>query len=163
MPRVQIFFLIEGNYLKHPNVTDSCVRGPPPPHFLHPHPPSSLLPIPVAGVYVLSVDQLISKAVEIFLSEKHTLEKQISSSLDAPVVPGESESPVTPTVTPTVTVHPSSSVAVVSSPGEVEERGECVKVEEEESSQVEGEEKAEPQEQKEGGSVEALISQVCVS
>ena len=116
-------------------------------------------------MYVLSVDQLLSKAVETFLSEKHTLEKQISSSLDAPIIPGDSESPTTPIIT----VQPSSSVAVVATPvfhppseGRVEEqgRGGSAKVEGEESAKVEGEDKAEYREQKEGGSTEVLMAQV---
>ena len=107
-------------------------------------------------MYVISVEQLLSKVVETYLSEKHDLEKQLSSSLDVPVAAGDVDSPLTPTIT----VHPSSTVAVEPSTDghphreeQKEEEGAAAQVKEEE-------EKMEAQEQKEGILAESLMAKV---
>ena len=105
-------------------------------------------------MYVISVEQLLSKVVETYLSEKHDLEKQLSSSLDVPVAAGDVDSPLTPTIT----VHPSSTVAVESStdghPHSEEQK------EEEGAANVKEEEKTEAQELKEGLLAESLMAKV---
>ena len=105
-------------------------------------------------MYVISVEQLLSKVVETYLSEKHDLEKQLSSSLDVPVTAGDVDSPLTPTIT----VQPSSTVAVEPSTDD-HPHSEDQK-EEEGAAQVKEEEKMEAQEQKEGILAESLMAKV---
>ena len=107
-----------------------------------------------ADVYVISVEQLLSKVVETYLSEKHALEKQLSSSLDVPVAAGDVESHLGPAIT----VQPSSTVTVEPStdnhPHSEEQK------EEEGAANVKEEEKTEAQEQKEGLLAESLMAKV---
>ena len=107
-----------------------------------------------ADVYVISVEQLLSKVVETYLTEKHALEKQLSSSLDVPVAAGDVESHLGPAIT----VQPSSTVTVEPStdnhPHSEEQK------EEEGAANVKEEEKTEAQEQKEGLLAESLIAKV---
>ena len=75
-------------------------------------------------MYVISVEQLLSKVVETYLSEKHALEKQLCSSLDVPVAAGDVESHLTPATN----VQPSSTVTVEPSTDDhlhSEEQKEC--------------------------------------
>ena len=110
---------------------------------------------PAADVYVISVEQLLSKVVETYLSEKHDLEKQLSSSLDVPVAAGDVDSPLTPTIT----VHPSSTVTVEPST-DGHPHSEEQKEEEGAALVKEEEEKTEAQEQKEGILAESLMAKV---
>ena len=107
-----------------------------------------------ADVYVISVEQLLSKVVETYLTEKHALEKQLSSSLDVPVAAGDVESHLGPAIT----VQPSSTVTVEPStdnhPHSEEQK------EEEGAAKVKEEDKTEAQEQKEGLLAESLIAKV---
>lgn len=114
-------------------------------------------------MYVISVEQLLSKVVETYLSEKHDLEKQLSSSLDVPVTAGDVDSPLTPTIT----VHPSSTVAVEPSTTVAVEPSTDGHPHREEQKEEEGaalvkeeEEKMEAQEQKEGILPESLMAKV---
>ena len=107
-----------------------------------------------ADVYVISVEQLLSKVVETYLSEKHALEKQLSSSLDVPVAAGDVESHLGPAIT----VQPSSTVTVEPSTDNYPHSEE--QKEEEGAANVKEEEKTEAQEQKEGLLAESLMAKV---
>ena len=107
-----------------------------------------------ADVYVISVEQLLSKVVETYLSEKHALEKQLSPSLDIPVAAGDVESHLGPAIT----VQPSSTVTVEPSTDDHPHSEE--QKEEEGAANVKEEEKTEAQELKEGLLAESLMAKV---
>ena len=107
-----------------------------------------------ADVYVISVEQLLSKVVETYLSEKHALEKQLNSSLDIPVAAGDVESHLGPAIT----VQPSSTVTVEPSTDDHPHSEE--QKEEEGTANVKEEEKTEAQELKEGLLAESLMAKV---
>lgn len=106
-------------------------------------------------MYIISVEQLLSKVVETYLSEKHALEKQLSPSLDVPVTAGDVESHLGPAIT----VQPSSTVTVEPSTDDHPHSSEEQK-EEEGAANVKEEEKTEAQEQKEGLLAESLMAKV---
>ena len=125
------------------------------------------------GITVLSVEQLVSKAVDAYLTEKRALEKQLSFSTHggAPLIEEDNELHVRAmSITPAITVDPCSSAALVggekegASMGvEEERRGEEGVVEEKgEEKGVEEEKGGQSESQKDTGSVD-FVSQVRTS
>ena len=67
-----------------------------------------------AGVTVLCIEQLLTKAVDVYTTEKQAFDKQLSTQETAPVITGDNEEPLSPChPAPTVTVEPSSSARLV--------------------------------------------------